>query len=164
LKLLLDELLAKGSDIAVASPYHPRGGVEGVPAWRLALSKVCSSLYRLVSPVKLYTYTSVFRAYRAEVVNNITFKADGFVSAAEILVAASRRGYEVIEVPMILRGRAIGRSKMKVMRTIGTHLRMLSGLVVPSADASKEAHSTLAVEKLEESPISQRKLRMPPEA
>jgi dolichol-phosphate mannosyltransferase len=126
LKLLLDALTATGADIAVASPYHPQGGVEGVPWWRLALSRRCSALYRWASPLKLYTYTSIFRAYRSEVIRNVSFASDGFVSAAEILLAAGRQGYRVTEVPMVLRARSIGRSKMKVLRTIISHLRMLS--------------------------------------
>ena len=130
--------------------------MEGVPRWRLALSKACSALYRQLSPVQLYTYTSVFRAYRAEAVNDIHFKADGFVSAAEILIVAARRGYTIVEVPMILRGRAIGRSKMKVLRTIGTHLRMLAALLLPSHDTAGEKQKGIAVERLGESAISQR--------
>ena len=129
LKLLLDALAATGADIAVASPYHPQGGVEGVPWWRLALSRRCSALYRWASPLKLYTYTSIFRAYRREVIRNVSFTSDGFVSAAEILLAAGRQGYRVTEVPMVLRARSIGRSKMKVVRTIVSHLRMLSRFV-----------------------------------
>src|SRR6266480_2892280 len=125
LKKLLEALQSTGADIAVASPYHPQGKVEGVPGWRLALSKGCSLLYRLTSPVKLYTYTSIFRAYRGEVTGNLRFAATGFVAAAEILVEASRKGYTIVEIPMVLRGRAIGRSKMKIARTILTHFRML---------------------------------------
>jgi dolichol-phosphate mannosyltransferase len=143
LKLLLDALAATGADIAVASPYHPQGGVEGVPWWRLALSRRCSALYRWASPLKLYTYTSIFRAYRSEVIRNVRFTSDGFVSAAEILLAAGRQGYRVTEVPMVLRARSIGRSKMKVLRTIVSHLRMLSGFVAgksgpPSRKAEQE--------------------------
>lgn len=129
LKLLLDALAETGADIAVASPYHPQGGVEGVPWWRLALSRRCSALYRWASPLKLYTYTSIFRAYRSEVIKNVSFTSDGFVSAAEILLAAGRQGYRVTEVPMVLRARSIGRSKMKVLRTIVSHLRMLNAFV-----------------------------------
>jgi dolichol-phosphate mannosyltransferase len=132
LKLLLDALASTGADIAVASPYHPEGGVDGVPWWRLALSRRCSALYRWASPLKLYTYTSIFRAYRAEVIHNVRFHNDGFVSAAEILLAAGRQGYRVTEVPMILRARSIGRSKMKVLRTIRSHLSMLAGFVMGS--------------------------------
>ncbi len=126
LQQLLSALHTSGADIAVASPYHPDGGVEGVAAWRLVLSKGCSMLYRLFSPLKLYTYTSIFRAYRGEVVRNVNFRGNGFVSASEILIAAGRLGYTVTEVPMVLRARTVGRSKMKVLRTILSHLEMLS--------------------------------------
>jgi len=138
LKLLLAALDASGAEIAVASPYHPDGGVEGVPWWRLALSRRCSALYRWASPLKLYTYTSIFRAYRAEVIRNVSFASDGFVSAAEILLAAGRQGYRVTEVPMVLRARSIGRSKMKVLRTIVSHLRTLSRF---AAGTSAPSHS-----------------------
>ena len=144
LKSLLDALRSTGADIAVASPYHPQGGVEGVPMWRLALSRGCSVLYRRLSPVKIYTYTSIFRAYKAEVVHTVPFKADGFVSASEILIAAGRRGYTVTEVPMVLRARAIGRSKMKVVRTIGSHLRMLGQLIWPRRNAAKLSDSEVS--------------------
>jgi dolichol-phosphate mannosyltransferase len=142
LKQLLAALQSSRADIAVASPYHPDGGVEGVPGWRLLLSKACSLLYRIVCPVKLYTYTSIFRAYRADVVRNVRFESSGFVSAPEILIAAARRGYTITEVPLVLRGRAIGRSKMKIARTIGTHLSMLFGFLMPS---SKPGAATVAV-------------------
>ncbi len=135
LKTLLSALDTTGADIAVASPYHPDGGVEGVPAWRLVLSKGCSGLYRLFSPLKLYTYTSIFRAYRAEVVRNVQFKGNGFVAASEILISAGRQGYKVTEVPMILRARTIGRSKMRVFRTVASHLEVLFGFIVPSRKA-----------------------------
>jgi len=137
LKLLLAALDASGADIAVASPYHPDGGVEGVPWWRLALSRRCSALYRWASPLKLYTYTSIFRAYRAEVIRNVNFTSDGFVSAAEILLAAGRQGFSVTEVPMVLRARSIGHSKMKVLRTIVSHLRMLAHFASGSTATSK---------------------------
>src|SRR5215813_3476657 len=137
LKLLLAALDESGADIAVASPYHPDGGVEGVPWWRLALSRRCSALYRWASPLKLYTYTSIFRAYRVEVIRNVSFASDGFVSAAEILLAAGRQGYRVTEVPMVLRARSIGHSKMKVLRTILSHMRMLARFASGSAASSK---------------------------
>jgi dolichol-phosphate mannosyltransferase len=129
LQSLLAALCDTGADIAVASPYHPRGGVQGVALWRLALSRGCSLLYRRLSPLKIHTYTSIFRAYRAEVIQKVPFHANGFVSAAEILITAARCGYTVTEVPMVLRTRVAGRSKMKVLRTIGSHVRLLARLI-----------------------------------
>jgi dolichol-phosphate mannosyltransferase len=143
LKSLVAALRSTGADVAVASPYHPLGGVEGVPLWRLALSRGCSVLYRRLSPLKIYTYTSIFRAYRAEVVRTVSFKSDGFVSAAEILIAAGRRGYIVTEVPMVLRARAVGRSKMKVFRTIVSHIQMLTQLASPQRSLAPAASTTV---------------------
>ncbi|MDP3938611.1 MAG: glycosyltransferase family 2 protein, partial [Deltaproteobacteria bacterium] len=54
---MLAELRATAADLVVASPYHPRGRVEGVPGWRLILSRGASWIYRLLLPVKLYSYT-----------------------------------------------------------------------------------------------------------
>jgi len=133
----------KGGDIAVASPYHRTDQLQGVGAWRLLLSRVCSSIYRMISPVPLYTYTSIFRAYRWSVVENVHFEANGFVSAAEILIRAAEQGYKVVEVPMVLRARVVGTTKMKIMRTIGRHCSMMgrfccSALVFGSRFTSKK--------------------------
>src|SRR5882762_5995260 len=130
LKRLVDAMEKKGGDIAAASPYHPDGSVQGVGAWRLLLSRVCSSIYRMISPVPLYTYTSIFRAYRWSVVENVHFEANGFVSAAEILIRAAEQGYKVVEVPMVLRARDVGTTKMKIMRTIGRHCSMMGTLLL----------------------------------
>lgn len=130
LKRLITAIETTGDDIAVASPYHPQGGVAGVPPWRLLLSRGCSLLYRVISPVRLYTYTSVFRAYKQEVVRDVQFHSNGFVSAVEILFSAARHGYRITEVPMVLHARSIGQSKMKIARTIKTHLKLMWDLVV----------------------------------
>jgi dolichol-phosphate mannosyltransferase len=126
LHLLVEALEDAGADIAVASPYHPAAGVENVPAWRLMLSRGCSLLYRTMLPVKLYTYTSVFRAYRRPVIERVAFVEDGFVSAVEILIRAAEQHFRIIEVPMTLRARKFGTSKMKVLRTIRQHLALLA--------------------------------------
>ncbi len=122
---LIQALDRDHADVAVASPYHPQGGVVGVPKWRLVLSKGCSFLYRRRSHLKLYTYTSVFRAYRAQVVKTVRFAGNGFVSASEILIEAAKAGFTVTEVPMVLYARQVGQSKMKLARTIRTHLQLI---------------------------------------
>jgi dolichol-phosphate mannosyltransferase len=126
LRLLVDALEQEGADIAVASPYHPDAGVENVPGWRLMLSRGCSQLYRLTSPVRLYTYTSVFRAYRREVIKRVEFAEDGFVSAVEVLIRAAEQNFHITEVPMTLHARKFGTSKMKVLRTIRQHVSLLA--------------------------------------
>lgn len=110
-------------DIVTASPYHPAGGVIGVPRHRLFLSKGSSLLYRILVSWKIHTYTCLFRVYRAQVVKTIDVKSDGFLAGTELLIHAMFRGYQVVEFPAILHRRMYGVSKAKIMQTILSHLR-----------------------------------------
>lgn len=122
---MIEEVASDRTDVIVASPYHPQGGVEGVQRWRLLLSAQCSRLYRIVSPLKLHTYTSIFRAYRGSFVQKAQFRSDDFVSAVELLLSARYLGYRVSEMPLILHRRATGVSKMRIAGTIRSHLRLI---------------------------------------
>jgi dolichol-phosphate mannosyltransferase len=117
------ELLTPEVDIVTASPYHPAGGVIGVPSHRLFLSKGSSFLYRILVSWRVHTYTCLFRAYRAEVVKTIDFKSDGFLAGTELLIHAMLKGYKVAEFPSVLHRRMYGVSKAKIMQTILSHLR-----------------------------------------
>jgi dolichol-phosphate mannosyltransferase len=117
------ERLAPGIDIVTASPYHPDGGVDGVPGYRLILSRGSSLIYRLLVGGHLHTYTALFRAYRYGVIRTVNFKADGFLAVAEVLVNAIRSGYRVAEYPTVLHSRVAGASKAKLARTIVAHVR-----------------------------------------
>lgn len=109
-------------DIVTASPYHPDGSVVGVPADRLFLSRSSSFLYRILVDRHVYTYTCLFRVYRAEVVRNIAFESNGFLAGTEILVKAMLSGYRVAEFPAVLYRRMYGVSKAKIAQTIRSHL------------------------------------------
>jgi len=123
------ENLSEGVDVVTASPYHPHGAVQGVPAYRLILSRGSSFLYRLLVDWEIYTYTAVFRAYRREIFSEIEFVADGFLACAEILVNAKLAGFTIREFPAVLRVREYGVSKAKLARTTFDHLRFLGSLV-----------------------------------
>ena len=125
LSTLIEMVVEGKSDIAVASPYHPKGSVVGVEPWRLFLSTQCSFLYRQASRLKLYTYTSICRAYRREIVRELPIRSNGFVSAVEILLAAYESGYSIGEVPAVLNARRHGYSKMRIARTVKAHVLML---------------------------------------
>ena len=115
--------LTKEVDIVLASPYHPQGGVAGVPGYRLVLSQGSSLLYRLLVDWHIHTYTSLFRAYRRRVIEQVSFQSDGFLAGTELLVNAMLAGYRVAEYPTVLHSRVHGTSKAKLMRTIQAHLR-----------------------------------------
>lgn len=114
--------LTSGIDIVTASPYHPQGGVIGVPAYRLFLSRSSSFLYRILVNWHVYTYTCLFRAYRSKVIRNIQFQSNGFLAGTELLVKAMFYGYVVAEFPAVLNKRMYGVSKAKIAETIFSHL------------------------------------------
>lgn len=122
-------LRAPGVDVITASPYHPQGGVENVPAYRLVLSRGASSLYRLIVGGHIHTYTALFRAYRREVLDAVPVRSDGFLAVAQILAEASLLGYRVAEYPTVLHVRQYGQSKAKVVRIMRAHLRYMLGLI-----------------------------------
>jgi hypothetical protein len=68
----------------------------------------------------------MMRAYRRSVIENVSFESDGFAGVTEILLRASQQGYQIVEVPMVLRSRVTGVSKMKVMRSMYMHLQLMT--------------------------------------
>src|SRR5207248_10660683 len=91
--------------------------------------KTSSWLYRRILPQKLYTYTSCFRLYRRSKVLDVDVKASGFLGVAEMLGKLILRGSRVAEMPAVLEVRMLGRSKMRTVRTILGHLRLMARLL-----------------------------------
>jgi dolichol-phosphate mannosyltransferase len=133
------ELMSVNVAIVTASPYHPKGRVKNVQAWRLFLSKGLSQLYRLVLPQKLYTYTSMFRAYRREVLETVPITYPGYLGLVEVLAEAILRGYKVVEYPTELSRRVFGQSKMRVVKVILSHLKYIGKLIIRQLFQPKKA-------------------------
>lgn len=122
-------LLGDTVDLVTASPYHPEGGVANVPNWRLFLSRGCSRLYRLALNEKIHTFTACFRVYRRSTVQRVRVERAGFLGIAELVGKLSVNGGEIREQPALLETRVMGRSSMKVVRTIVGHLGLLTSLI-----------------------------------
>lgn len=122
---MIPRLEAEGADLVTASPYHPRGRVRNVPGWRLFLSKNLSRLYSLMLGERLYTYTSCCRVHRRSALSPIRLHYPGFLGVAEMLICLKLRGGRIVEHPATLESRLFGFSKMKTLRTIRGHLRIL---------------------------------------
>jgi len=121
-------MLKEGVDLVTASPYHRQGRVRNVPAWRLGLSKGLSLLYRQVLRHRLATYTSCFRVYRRSAVAALPIREGGFLGVAEMLGRLDLEGGRIVECPAVLDVRLLGRSKMKIVKTMAGHLRLLTRL------------------------------------
>ncbi|MCI0552135.1 MAG: glycosyltransferase family 2 protein, partial [Anaerolineae bacterium] len=122
--------MKNGVDIVTASPYHPAGEVVGVPAYRIFLSRGSSLLYRILLKWNIYTYTALFRGYRREVIERISFRADDYLGGTELMVKAMLKGYTVAEFPAALHRRVFGVSKARLVQTILSHLRFQAGLLL----------------------------------
>lgn len=115
-----------GADVVTSSPYHPAGGVKNVPEWRLFLSRSLSRCYRLLLGSPLRTWTSCFRVYRRNAVLHLPLDNPGFLGTAELAVRVLRRGGTIAEHPCTLEARLLGFSKMRVLRVVLGHIRLLA--------------------------------------
>ncbi len=135
--------LNEGVAVVTASPYHPSGRVLNVPGWRLFLSRGLSFMYRRLFRQKLYTYTSCFRVYRRSEVAHLELREKGFLGVAEMLVQLDREGKVIVEQPAVLEVRLLGQSKMKLMRTIRGHLRLLARMTMDGRKPAPVSQATV---------------------
>lgn len=118
-------LLTEDVCMVTASPYHRDGCVVGVPGWRLVLSRSLSRMYAQLLNHRFATYTACFRAYRKSQVEHISLDDGGFLGVAEMLIRLDLQGKKLRECPATLEARLLGVSKLKTMRTILGHLRLI---------------------------------------
>ncbi|MEZ6043513.1 MAG: glycosyltransferase [Planctomycetaceae bacterium] len=123
-------LLKDDVALVTASPYHRDGGVRNVPAWRLTLSHGLSVLYRLLLRRKLATWTSCFRIYRRSLILDLPLTENGFLGTAEMAAELTLRNRNIVEHPAVLEVRLFGASKMKTLRTICSHLKLLKRVTI----------------------------------
>lgn len=121
-------LLKPDVDVVTSTCFGKSGHVQNVPAWRLALSRGATGLYRFVLHNKLSHYTSCFRVYRRSAVVNIAVRNERYVGITEILARMDLQGSRIVEFPATLEVRVLGRSKMKIIHTIGGHLQLIARL------------------------------------
>jgi dolichol-phosphate mannosyltransferase len=122
--------LVPGVDIVTASPYHPQGGVVGVPGYRLFFSKGSSLLYRMLVDRNVHTYTALFRAYRSGVVRQVSFASNDFLGGTELLVKALLDGFRAAEFPAVLHKRMYGVSKARIASTVRSHLKFMGWVLL----------------------------------
>lgn len=126
--------------MVTASPYHPEGTVLGVPGWRLFLSKSLSTIYHAILRHKFSTYTSCFRVYRRESVSRIELRYGDFRGIIELLARIDMAGGNLREFPATLQSRIFGVSKMRTLKTILGHLKLLATLRKSSKPIEKTAY------------------------
>ncbi len=132
--------LEPGVAMVTASPYHAEGAVLGVPRWRLFLSRGLSGIYRVFLTQKLATYTSCFRVYRRSVCMRFLVEHTDFRGIVELLAKLDMAGEQIVEYPTTLQSRVFGHSKMKTLKTIRDHLRLLVRMPVYRREVAADGY------------------------
>lgn len=105
-----------GADATVGSRYV--GGVVNVVNWpmgRVLMSYYASKYVRIVTGLKVADATAGFICYRRKVletvgIDKIRFK--GYAFQIEMKFRTVRKGFKLVEVPIIFTDRTLGTSKM----------------------------------------------------
>jgi dolichol-phosphate mannosyltransferase len=106
---------AKRADVVLGSRYVAGGGVSDWGPLRRAISRGGSSYARLVLGVDVRDLTGGFKCFRREVLEAIDLdqiSTRGYAFQVEMTYRAIRRGFQVVEVPIVFRERRVGTSKM----------------------------------------------------
>lgn len=120
-------LIEDGADLATASAWHPStmATADG-SRLRLLLSRQVSGIYKQLIGQDVHTFTCLFRAYRRELLQHVTFRGDGFSAVAELFLKAMLQGYVVRELPMTLEERRFGESKLRVTDAVFAHAHLIT--------------------------------------
>jgi len=106
---------AKNADLVLGSRYVDGGGVSDWGPLRRAVSRGGSAYARLVLGVAVRDLTGGFKCFRREVLEAIDLDritTRGYAFQVEMTYRALRRGFRVVEVPIVFRERRVGSSKM----------------------------------------------------
>jgi dolichol-phosphate mannosyltransferase len=104
-----------GADLAIGSRYV--GGVRVVnwPLSRLILSYSAGVYTRAITRLPVHDVTAGFKCFRRPVLEAIDLdrvRSNGYSFQIEMTYRAWRKGFEIVEVPIVFTERAEGQSKM----------------------------------------------------
>jgi len=119
---LIETLDSAAVDIVIGSQYMEGGKTESIPFHRLFISKMANKIVGYALTGDISTVTGILRAYRREVLDSIELESPGTEINPEILSKANAVGYKIKEIPVVLKGREYGESKVKIKSTTVSHL------------------------------------------
>ena len=112
---LYEACAVQGGDVAIGSRYVSGVNVVNWPMGRVLMSYFASKYVRIVTGLPIHDTTAGFKCYRRQVLetidlDHIRFKVCAF--QIEMKFTAYKRGFKIIEVPVIFINRELGTSKM----------------------------------------------------
>lgn len=104
--------LSDGADLALGSRFVAGGGMEGVPLWRVLISRAGNGFGRRMLRLPVRDLTTGYRAVRRAVLESVMLGEDGFTIQLESVVKAYAAAFKVVEVPIVVGTRRHGTSHM----------------------------------------------------
>jgi dolichol-phosphate mannosyltransferase len=104
-----------GADLAIGSRYKTGVNVINWPMARLMLSFFASVYARWITGLPLTDLTAGFKCFRKQVLIAIPLdkvRSNGYAFQIEMSFRAWRKGFKLVEVPIVFTDRTEGRSKM----------------------------------------------------
>ena len=105
-----------GADLVLGSRYrHGKVTVVNWPISRLMLSYAANMYARWVTGLQLWDSTGGFKCFRREVLEAIdlsSVKSNGYAFQIEMSFRAWKRGFRIVEIPIVFTDRSEGESKM----------------------------------------------------
>ncbi|MCF8425076.1 MAG: polyprenol monophosphomannose synthase [Bacteroidia bacterium] len=109
------EACENGADVAVGSRYCKGGKVSNWPLGRILMSYFASVYVRLILWIPVKDTTAGFKCYRKKVLETLELdkiRFMGYAFQVEMKYRAYKKGFKIMEVPIIFTDRVLGISKM----------------------------------------------------
>ena len=104
-----------GADLALGSRYVPGGGTRNWGLVRRVISWGGSFYARVILGLHVHDLTGGFKCFRREVLETLdlgSVESKGYAFQIELTYRAVKRGFKVVEVPIVFVDRTEGTSKM----------------------------------------------------
>ena len=116
--LRLYEACSKGADMAVGSRYvDGKISVVNWPIGRVIMSYYASWYVRLITGMRIGDATAGFACYKRQVLAQIKLDKisfEGYAFQIEMKYTVFKKGFKIVEVPIIFTDRVFGESKMSM--------------------------------------------------
>jgi len=167
----LPDFLAKieQADLVIGSRYIPGGSTPNWSVGRRLISGCGNIFARVVLRMPIHDCTAGFRCYRREVLESIdldTVESQGYGFQVELAYRVHKRGFKIVETPIVFMDRRVGKSKMSraivleaftyVLRARFSKLPMPNQAQATALAAVPQDHFLLESQQEEQAPVGQK--------
>ena len=118
----------EGYDLVCGSRYLSGGGKNGGPKFQGLFSLLINKVLHFFFRMPTTDASNAFKLYKREVLLKMRTEEKGFALSMELAIKFWRKGYQIIDIPTIWKGRVVGKSKFKFGRAFLSYGRQINRL------------------------------------